>query len=103
MIDWSRIDELRDEVGSEDFAEIAVLFLSEIEEAARALPGITDPVSRSEALHGMKGSALNVGFQALAEICKSGEVNPETVDMPQLNATLDQSMTALRSKYPDLA
>ena len=102
MIDWKRVEELRDEVGSEDFAEIAVLFLSEIEEAAGDLPAITDSTARSEALHGMKGSAMNLGFQALAEICKAGEANPDAVDLPGLNATLGQSVTALKDRFPDL-
>ncbi|MEM6826195.1 MAG: Hpt domain-containing protein [Pseudomonadota bacterium] len=103
MIDWNRVQELRDEIGAEDFAEIAVLFLSEIEEAAEGLPTITDPTARSEALHGMKGSAMNLGFQAFANICKEGEVNPGSVDFGGLTDTLGQSVAALKSKFPELA
>ena len=32
MIDWERVAELKDEVGDDDFAEIADLFLAEVEE-----------------------------------------------------------------------
>lgn len=102
MIDWSRIDELRAEVGDEDFAEIASLFLSEIEEAVGDLPRITDPVARTEALHGMKGSAMNLGFGDLAAICARGEKAPETVDVPHIAQALDASVTELRARYPDL-
>ncbi len=30
MIDWTRVEELRDEIGPEDFAEVAELFLRAI-------------------------------------------------------------------------
>ena len=32
MIDWSRVEELRDKIGAEDFDEVVELFLSEVED-----------------------------------------------------------------------
>lgn len=102
MIDWDRIDELRAEVGEEDFAEIAALFLSEIEEAVERLPGIAERSARSDALHGMKGSAMNLGFRDLAALCARGEKDPDAVDVPHLTAALGASVAAVRERYPEL-
>ena len=38
MIDWSRVNELRDEVGAEDFEEVVELFLEEVEEVIEETP-----------------------------------------------------------------
>lgn len=32
MINWKRVNELRDEIGPEDFAEVVELFLEEVEQ-----------------------------------------------------------------------
>lgn len=73
MIEWSRIDELRDEIGAEDFEEVVSLFLSEVEERLQILAP-DKPVDQSEEdLHFLKGSALNLGFRRLAALCQTGE------------------------------
>lgn len=73
MIDWARVNELRDEVGAEDFAEVATLFLEETDAAIAVLPTLPD-AGLGAHLHGLKGSALNLGFAALAAKCQAGEV-----------------------------
>lgn len=73
MIDWARVAELRDEIGAEDFAEVVLLFLEEADEVVARLPGCTDAASLESALHFLKGSALNLGFQTLAQLCQDGE------------------------------
>ncbi len=73
MIDWKRVDELRDEIGADGFAEVADMFLDEAEGAVKALlRGI--PAEEVEGqLHFLKGSALNLGLSELAAICQDGE------------------------------
>ena len=73
MIDWDRVKELRAEIGADDFAEVAAMFLEEADEAsARLLPGL--PAKAIEAdLHFLKGAALNLGFTALSGLCQNGE------------------------------
>jgi HPt (histidine-containing phosphotransfer) domain-containing protein len=73
MIDWKRVDELKEEIGPEGFAEVADMFLDEAEGAVKALlRGI--PAEEVEAqLHFLKGSALNLGLSELAAICQDGE------------------------------
>lgn len=70
MIDWDRVENLRQEIGFTDFSEVVALFLEETDEvAARMTAG---PGLRAD-LHFLKGSALNLGFRALALRCGQGE------------------------------
>ena len=73
MIDWSRVDELRDEVGAEDFVEVVDLFLEEVEEVMNRLRNAPDPTRYEVDLHFLKGSALNLGFRAFSTLCGDGE------------------------------
>ncbi len=72
MIDWSRVDELRAEIGAEDFAEVVTLFFDEADEVAARLPATAAAAVEGE-LHLLKGSALNLGLADLAALCQSGE------------------------------
>lgn len=73
MIDWERVQELREEIGDEDFAEVAEVFLEEVDEVIGRLRTSPDPANFEEDLHFLKGSALNLGFQALSKLCQEGE------------------------------
>lgn len=72
MISWSRIDELRDEVGDDDFAEIVDLFLVESDATLAELRGARDAAAAEALMHSLKGSALNLGFDAVADLCREG-------------------------------
>lgn len=73
MIDWKRVEELRDEIGSDGFAEVADMFLDEADEAVRMLvSGLASDQVEGQ-LHFLKGSALNLGLADLAAICQDGE------------------------------
>lgn len=103
LIDWARIEELHDEVGAEDFIEIATLFLSELEETLAGLSSVSDDVALSEAFHGMKGSALNLGFVSLAQSCAQGEAKPDEVAPHLLGEALARAKDALTTRYPGIA
>ncbi|MDZ4096312.1 MAG: Hpt domain-containing protein [Paracoccaceae bacterium] len=73
MIDWVRVADLRSEIGDDGFGEVIDLFLEETDEVIARL---TDqPVSSDIAreLHFLKGSALSLGFDDLANLCQEGE------------------------------
>ena len=84
MIDWHHVDDLKQTIGAEAFAEVVVLFLDEADQAiaqltsAQTLPGIT------KELHGLKGIALNLGFKELAQVCQRLELQAEAgvLDLP---------------------
>lgn len=73
MIAWDRVSELQEEIGPDGFDEVVELFLAEVEDALGALhPGLNAPELEAS-LHFLKGSALNLGFLALADLCQAGE------------------------------
>ena len=73
MVNWDRIRELREEIGEEDFAEVVDLFFAEVEMAIERLGRPATPAERETDLHFLKGSALNLGFDALGGLCEAGE------------------------------
>ncbi len=72
MIRWERVNELRDEVGADDFKEVVDLFLEEVEEVIERLRDSPDPTRFEEDFHFLKGSALNLGFGALGRSVPDG-------------------------------
>lgn len=67
MIDWTRVAELRAEIGAEDFDEVAELFLMEVEDTlSRLSRASADVTQMQELLHFLKGSALNLGFSDMS-------------------------------------
>ena len=98
MIDWDRVKELRAEIGADDFAEVAAMFLEEADEAvARLTPGLTAKAMEAD-LHFLKGAALNLGFVALSGLCQDGErraaVGDTGVDLAAVCATYQASKAA---------
>ncbi len=73
MIDWKRVDELREEIGTDGFAEVADMFLEEADQAVQTLASGISPDEVEGQLHFLKGSALNLGLTDLAAICQDGE------------------------------
>jgi histidine phosphotransfer protein HptB len=73
MIDWTRVDELRAEIGADGFAEVADMFLEEADQAVQTLLAGLPAEEVEGQLHFLKGSALNLGMADLAAICQDGE------------------------------
>ncbi len=98
MIDWKRVEELREEIGADGFVEVADMFLDEAEGAVRALVAGLPPEEVEGQLHFLKGSALNLGLSDLAAICQEGERRAATghpVDMAQVAAVWQASRAGL--------
>ncbi|CUH49911.1 Hpt domain-containing protein [Ruegeria atlantica] len=73
MINWSRVRQLRDEVGASEFDEVVQIFLDEVNEALTLLRNDTARTEFEQNLHFVKGSALSLGFETLAKLCQDGE------------------------------
>ncbi len=73
MIDWQRLRDLKGEIGAEDFGEVVALFLEEADEVVARLTAADTARALERDLHFLKGSALNLGFSELAQICQIGE------------------------------
>ncbi|MEL7097682.1 MAG: Hpt domain-containing protein [Pseudomonadota bacterium] len=77
MIDWTRVGDLRDEVGAEDFEEVVELFIEEVDEAIERLRAEAYETSLAAELHFLKGSAMNLGFSGFADLCSAAEQTAE--------------------------
>lgn len=73
MIDWARVNTLRDEIGEEDFIEVAAMFLEEADEIVASLMDAPAESELEGQFHALKGSALNLGLSDFAEICRAQE------------------------------
>lgn len=100
MLDWDRVNELRDEIGEEDLADVLSLFLEEVEERLGQLDaGSSAPLA--DDLHFVKSSALNIGFSALAEMSAGMETaaraGAASADIAALRSCFQSARDALQS------
>ena len=95
MINWSRIQELEQEIGPEGLREIAEIFLEEVEEALAGLKDAPSGPARSEMMHFLKGSALNLGLREMADLCDRGESGDADVTDDHVVAAFARAKTAL--------
>lgn len=99
MIDKGRIRELRDEVGEDDLAEVIALFCEEIDDLVASLD-TSDGALYPNQIHFLKGSALNIGLDALGELCRIEELrlraDPSArPDVPAIRAAYAKARRAL--------
>ena len=104
MIDWDRVSELREEIGAEDFEEVAELFLMEVEDTLAQLDGARDDANQmQELMHFLKGSALNLGFSAVSDLCNRGEADAAqgclTIDTQSLKDRYAKSRAVFEAEY----
>lgn len=73
MIDWDRVNDLRSEIGADDFDEVVTLFLEETDEVIARISVLSGAKLLEADLHSLKGAALNLGFEKFAALCQDGE------------------------------
>ena len=80
MIDWKRIDFLREEVGDEALPEVVALFLEETGEAVDGLRAIVSgaaapaaPPGMAARMHFLAGSAGQLGLTRMRALAASAE------------------------------
>lgn len=86
MIDWTRVMELRDEVGPAEFEPVLELFMDEVEEIVMRLSR-GDPAKLARDLHFLKGSAWNLGFAEFGALCQSNETQCLRDKMADISVT----------------
>lgn len=107
MIQWVRVNELRDEVGAEDFDEVVDLFLEEVEEAIQDLSPDSTANQMEQHLHFLKGSALNLGFRTFSDLCQDGERKSAkgetgTIDITAIIDGFEQSKIMFIAQLPKM-
>ena len=74
LVNWDRVGELEAEIGAEEFAEVVEIFLEECDgPAARLADGAAGVEGLEADLHFLRGAAMNLGLDAMAAACQSGE------------------------------
>ncbi|WP_199258520.1 Hpt domain-containing protein [Paracoccus binzhouensis] len=111
MLDWNRINELRGEVGDDEFQTILELFLDEVEGVMMRLSG-QDALRLETDLHFLKGCAWNLGFADFGHLCDEGERHasqgkPRDICLERLLRAYSESKQALMrrldaERYPPL-
>ena len=91
MIDWNRVNELRAEVGEEDFDEVLDMFFDEVAEVLGSLGRGGNEATKRD-LHFLKGSAMNIGLAEVSTLCRNYELalvaNPdEAIDLNAIRRT----------------
>lgn len=105
MIQWSRVEELCDEVGQDDFGEVVELFLEEVEDVIARLRDTPDRGQLEQDLHFLKGSALSLGFERFSSLCQDGEQKSasgqaDAVDLGQIIKIFEQSKHLFQAELP---
>jgi HPt (histidine-containing phosphotransfer) domain-containing protein len=105
MIDWSRLNALRTDIGEADFHSVTTLFMTEIAERLAILRA--DPAAATaEDFHFLRGSAANLGLSAMVAFCHAGEAACRSGDAPDVAAVADAfaaAMEAIILAMPELA
>lgn len=104
MIDWSRVQQLQEEVGAEDFDEVVELFMEEVGITIDKLRGPEARRDLEDDLHFLKGSCLNLGFDAFAALCQAGETaaangNPDSIDIDAILKCFDTTKAVFLAEY----
>ncbi len=99
MIDWDHVRKLRDEIGTGAFEEVVDLFLDEVETEITKLRAPLGTLDLEAQLHFIKGSALNLGFADVSELCQTGETaasdgRADTANLDELLDCFDRSKAA---------
>lgn len=105
MIDRARLTELKEEIGEKDFGEVAEIFLEEMNETLSAL-GADPGTITAAALHGLRGSASNLGFSEFSAACSDAEKRCQqgaAIDLASLVALFQASVVAAGEDLPTMA
>ncbi|MEM7711896.1 MAG: hypothetical protein AAF264_14355 [Pseudomonadota bacterium] len=93
MIDMTRMDELRAEIGQEDLVMILDVYLAEAGEMLASLSDTLSPDDRAKALHFLRSGALNLGLDGLAAAADRPDI-----DVDALTAAFDATRRAVATE-----
>ncbi|QXT39939.1 Hpt domain-containing protein [Gymnodinialimonas ceratoperidinii] len=98
-VDWDRLNDLRADIGEEDFADVALLFVAELQETLHRL---TPQAATAADFHFLRGSAANLGFVALVAACTRAEDACNEGATPDIRAVADAFASALAEVTPQV-
>ncbi len=106
QIDWARLHQLQEDVGTEDIRGIITLFEQELKQVIAQLPLEAEPAQMANNLHYLKGCALNLGFNDLARLCQQSFDHLNTDPAPPITLApilecYESATQALRQSLDD--
>lgn len=102
-VDWDRLNELKADIGDEDFADVAMLFVTELQDTLSAL---TPEHAAAHDFHFLRGSASNLGFMSLVSACSTAEAacaSGQRPDVDAVRAAFANALAEMSKEMPDLA
>lgn len=96
LVNKERLAALRGEIGDEGFDEVVEMFLKESDEVVTRLTAQGEGHMSDADLHFLKGSALTLGFDDLADLCRRSEMGGQ-VHPASLQDVWERSRAVLRS------
>lgn len=84
MINWERVEELKADIGPEDFGEVVEVFLEEVQQTLGSIDFCATHTEMEEKLHFLKGSALNLGFREFSKLCARYETAAAEGDLHEI-------------------
>lgn len=105
MIDWSRVADLRDEIGSDSFNEVVDIFLTETGAGVARISHCADRTYLAAELHLLKGGVLTLGFSEVAQLCQNGEAlanagRADQIDLAAIALAYDRACDMLLTQLP---
>lgn len=100
LLDQPHIAEMHDIFGETGFLELFDLFREECGSLVTRLADLQG-TELADTLHGIRGSAENIGFRRLVILCRRSEEAAragDTVDIAQVHAAYDMSCEALSTQ-----
>lgn len=97
MIDWQRIEELKEDFGPDGLEDLLPVFVEEIQTAIAELSSDCGNQDIAAKAHFIKGSAANLGLTELTKLCAEIESGIEKPDAPALSDLFSKSLAALRA------
>jgi histidine phosphotransfer protein HptB len=104
LIDWDRLMSLRDDIGEEDFADVVLVFFTEMEAKLAELSEDAGRVD-ADAFHFLRGGAANLGFVVMAAACAEAEAACRAgrrPDLPAVTGAFLASLAEVRPRLPEL-
>jgi histidine phosphotransfer protein HptB len=106
MINWDRVNELKQDIGVEEFDEVVDLFLDEVESVINPMRKGFQHRNIEGDMHFLKGSALTIGFRRLGQMCSDCEKlaasgSAAQVSIDEILAMFDASKVAFLAGLED--
>jgi histidine phosphotransfer protein HptB len=105
MIDWTKLHDLRADIGEKDFSDLAHLFVTEMGERLALLATMPHKAT-VEDFHFLRGGAANLGLSAMVAACHAAETACRAGATPDISAVVDAfgvAVSAIQTELPDIA